>query len=117
MDCGATPWRSRAFDQQHPLSRLALGSSAASGQSPSRDRSPVASTAIGTAKYGHGIELLETFVDRDRFRGTCYRAAGWWHVGATTGRSRNDVDQTMRVPVKDIYLRPLSPDWRRRLCA
>ena len=69
------------------------------------------------AKYAHPIELLETFVDRDRFRGTCYRAAGWLHVGATTGRSRNDVDQTLRVPVKDIYLRPLSANWRRRLCA
>ena len=70
-----------------------------------------------TAKYGHGIELLETFVDRERFRGTCYRAAGWVHVGATAGRSRNDRDQTLSVPVKDIYLRPLFPDFRRRLCA
>ena len=69
------------------------------------------------AKYGHGLELLETFVDRDRFRGTCYRAAGWIHVGATTGRSRNDVDQTLRVPVKDLYVLPLVPDSRRRLCA
>jgi hypothetical protein len=68
------------------------------------------------AKYGHGIELLETFVDRARFRGTCYRAAGWVQVGATTGRSRNDRDQTLSVPVKDIYLRPLFPDFRRRLC-
>jgi len=67
-------------------------------------------------KYGHGIELLETFVDRERFRGTCYRAAGWSPVGATTGRSRNDRDQTLSVPVKDIYLRSLSPDFRRRLC-
>ena len=70
-----------------------------------------------TAKYGQGIDLLETFVDRERFRGTCYRAAGWCRVGTTTGRSRNDVDQTLQVPVKDIYLRPLSADWRRRLCA
>ncbi len=69
------------------------------------------------AKYGHGIALLETFVDRTRFRGTCYRAAGWLHVGATSGRSRNDVDQTLSVPVKDIYLRPLAADFRRRLCA
>jgi hypothetical protein len=68
-------------------------------------------------KYGHGIEVLETFVDRARFRGTCYRAAGWLHVGATVGRSRNDRDQTLSVPVKDIYLRPLSPDCRGRLCA
>ena len=70
-----------------------------------------------TSKYGHGIELLETFLDRERFRGTCYRAAGWLHVGATTGRSRNDRDQTLSVSIKDIYLRPLSPDFRRRMCA
>ena len=68
-------------------------------------------------KYGHPIELLETFVDQERFRGTCYRAAGWRHVGATTGRSRNDVDNTLRVPVKDIYVLPLTDDFRRRLCA
>lgn len=67
-------------------------------------------------KYGHDIEVLETFVDRSRFLGTCYRAAGWVHVGATTGRSRNDRDFTLSVPVKDIYMRPLSPDFRRRLC-
>jgi hypothetical protein len=67
-------------------------------------------------KYGHGIDLLETFVDREGFRGTCYRAAGWVPVGATAGRSRNDRDQTLAVPVKDIYLRPLFPDVRRRLC-
>jgi hypothetical protein len=67
------------------------------------------------AKYGHPIELLETFVDRERFRGTCYRAAGWRHVGATTGRSRNDVNNSLRVPVKDIYLLPLCEDFRRRL--
>jgi hypothetical protein len=68
------------------------------------------------AKYGHDIELLETFVDRERFRGTCYRAAGWRHVGATAGRSRNDRDQTLSVPVKDLYVQPLFPDFRRRLC-
>jgi hypothetical protein len=68
-------------------------------------------------KYGHPIHLLETFVERDRFRGTCYRAAGWTHVGATAGRSRNDRDQTLSVPVKDIYLRPMCSDFRRRLSA
>ena len=68
-------------------------------------------------KYGHRIHLLETFVERDRFRGTCYRAAGWTHVGATAGRSRNDVYATLSVPVKDIFLYPLSADFRRRLCA
>lgn len=68
-------------------------------------------------KYGHPIHLLETFVERERFRGTCYRAAGWTHVGATAGRSRNDVDQTLSVPVKEIFLYPLHSDFRGRLLA
>ena len=68
-------------------------------------------------KYGHPIHMIETFVQRDRYRGTCYRAAGWTHVGATTGRSRNDVHATMSVPVKDVYVHPLHPDFRGRLCA
>jgi hypothetical protein len=66
-------------------------------------------------KYGHPIELLETFVDRARFRGTCYRAANWVHVGATRGRSRQDRTHSLQVPVKDIYLYPLRPDFRERL--
>jgi len=66
-------------------------------------------------KYGHTIHLLETFVERDRFRGTCYRAAGWKHVGATTGRSRNDVHSNMSVPVKDVFLHPLCVDFRKKL--
>ena len=67
-------------------------------------------------KYGHPIHLLETFVERQRFRGTCYRAAGWTHVGATVGRSRNDVHGTLKVPIKDIFLYPLTAVFRGRLC-
>lgn len=67
-------------------------------------------------KYAHPIHLLETFVERQRFRGTCYRAAGWTHVGATVGRSRNDVHAQLSVPIKDIYLYPLGADFQRRLC-
>jgi len=55
-------------------------------------------------KYGHGLEALETFVERDRFAGTCYRAANWQWVGTTRGRSRQDRDHTSTVPLKDIYL-------------
>ena len=68
-------------------------------------------------RYGHPIHLIETFVQRDRYRGTCYRAAGWKHVGATVGRSRNDRDQTLSVPVKEIFLYPLHSDFRGRLLA
>jgi hypothetical protein len=68
-------------------------------------------------KYGHLIHLVETFVERDRFQGTCYRAAGWRRVGLTTGRSRNDKDFQLQVPTKAIYLKPLTADFRRRLAA
>jgi hypothetical protein len=67
-------------------------------------------------KYGHPVHLVETFVERERFAGTCYRAAGWVRVGATTGRSRNG-PQAPQGPVKEVYLRPLRADFRRRLCA
>ena len=67
-------------------------------------------------KYGHPVYLLETFVERDRFRGTCYRAANWTCVGKTMGRSRQDRYTTMKVPVKDIYLYPLSKRFRGVLC-
>ena len=68
-------------------------------------------------KYGHPIALLETFVDRSRFRGTCYRAANWQCVGQTQGRSRQDRYANMSVPIKDIYLYPLSPKFRQELKA
>jgi hypothetical protein len=67
-------------------------------------------------QYGHPVHLLETFVDRERFKGTCYRAANWTCVGQTQGRSRQDRARELRVPIKDIYLYPLSGRWREQLC-
>jgi len=55
-------------------------------------------------KYRHGLRWLETFVERDRFAGTCYQAANWRCVGETKGRSRQDRSHQMAVPVKAIYL-------------
>lgn len=66
-------------------------------------------------KYGHGLVLLETFVEEARFRGTCYRAANWIRVGRTTGRTRNDRDHTLQTPVKSICLYPLRRSFRREL--
>lgn len=66
-------------------------------------------------KYGHGIVLLETFVERDRFAGTSYKAANWIRLGETTGRSRQDRHYTLHVPVKDVYVYPLCHDFRREL--
>jgi len=69
------------------------------------------------AKYGHPVHALETFVDRDRFKGTCYRAANWLRLDSTQGHTRNDCNHCLRATVKDVYLYPLSPDFRRELCA
>jgi hypothetical protein len=66
-------------------------------------------------KYGHPIYLLETFVEQERFLGICYQAANWICVGQTKGRSRNDRYSTLRVPIKDIYLCPLSKRFREAL--
>jgi len=55
-------------------------------------------------KYGHGLHWLETFVESGRFAGTCYRAANWRWVGQTRGRSRQDQQHTLQVPVKAVYL-------------
>lgn len=68
------------------------------------------------AKYRHSVYLVETFVEQDRFKGTCYRAANWICVGQTKGRTRNDRYTTLHVPIKDIYLYPLTTDFREKLC-
>lgn len=67
-------------------------------------------------KYGHPIHMVETFVEQDRFKGTCYKAANWICVGQTKGRSRQDRYQDLSVPVKDIYLYPLTKNFRQALC-
>ena len=68
-------------------------------------------------RYGHPLHALETFVERPRFKGTCYQAANWMRLGATQGRTRNDRDWSIRSSVKDVYVYPLTPDFRRELCA
>jgi len=67
------------------------------------------------AKYGHPLYMLETFVERDRFHGTCYRAANWIHVGKTTGRGRNSTSVEAVLPIKDVYVYPLAKDFREFL--
>jgi hypothetical protein len=69
------------------------------------------------AKYGQGIVLLESFVERPRFAGAVYRAANWQRVGVTAGRTRQDRHTCLQVPIKDIYLDPLSGSFREALQA
>ena len=69
------------------------------------------------ARYGPRPLLLETLVDATRFRGTCYRAANWIHVGQTTGRGRMDREhQKHGAAFKDIYIYPLIHDVQHQLC-
>jgi hypothetical protein len=67
-------------------------------------------------RYGLSPLLVESFVERARFRGSCYRAGNWHCVGQTRGRGRQDARHRCAVPVKDIYLYPLHSQWRERLC-
>jgi hypothetical protein len=67
--------------------------------------------------YGYRPLLLETLVDAQRFRGTCYRAANWIRVGQTQGRGRMDREhRTEGLAPKDIYLYPLCRNVQRKLC-
>lgn len=68
-------------------------------------------------RYGYRPVLLETFVQSDRFRGTCYKAANWIHVGHTTGRGKLDVTHQCAIPVKAIWLYPLTRHFQRALTA
>jgi hypothetical protein len=66
-------------------------------------------------KYSDQPALVETFVDRSRFRGVCYRAANWIHLGVTTGRGRQDRNHACQAGVKDIFVYPLQPNFREVL--
>ena len=69
------------------------------------------------ALYGHPVHYLETFVDPERFRGTCYRAANWQMLGLTTGRGKDDLTHRPNRSCKQVLGLPLHPDFRRRLGA
>ena len=60
--------------------------------------------------------LAETFVDPERYAGTCYKAAGWIELGATAGFGRHGDDYYVAHDrPKRLWLRPLTPDARERL--
>jgi hypothetical protein len=68
------------------------------------------------ARFGYRPVMLETLVDAARFRGTCYRAANWIHVGQTTGRGRMDREHKAQgQAIKNIYVYPLVRDARQLL--
>lgn len=65
--------------------------------------------------YSHPVYYLETFVDTERFRGTCYRAANWIYLGKTTGRGKNDHTKKPNRSLKAVYGYPLIKDFRKKL--
>ena len=66
--------------------------------------------------YAHDLALVETFVEKNRFHGTCYRAANWFAIGETVGRGRNDRHNNNFLPIKQVYLYPLDRHFRQRCC-
>jgi len=68
-------------------------------------------------RWGYEPLLLETFVDPAHYSGTCYRAAGWTELGRTTGQGLRRKGQAYTSTPKLIYVKPLSKDFRERLCA
>jgi hypothetical protein len=68
-------------------------------------------------RYGYRPVLLETFVEKDRFAGTCYRAANWIFLGHTRGRGKLDRTNACTLPIKSIWVLPLSQKFREILTA
>lgn len=66
--------------------------------------------------YNHPLHYLETFIDQERFHGTCYRAANWIHLGQTTGRGKNDQTHKVNRSIKGVWGYPLSKAFRSHLC-
>jgi len=67
--------------------------------------------------YAHPVHLLETFVDSERFAGTCYRAANWVMLGYTTGRGKNDLTHKPNRSLKQVLAYPLHRRFRELLRA
>ncbi len=67
------------------------------------------------AVYQQPAYILKTFVEKDRFRGTCYKAANWICVGQTKGTSKRGHDHLVHGKVKDVFLYPLRKDFREKL--
>lgn len=63
-------------------------------------------------RYGYAPVLLETFVDVNKYRGTCYQGANWIRLGETVGRGRMDRHKQYLSTPKTIYVYPLVADFR-----
>ena len=78
-------------------------------------RSRFPKTSARCRIYGHPIYFLETFVDPERFRGTCYRAANWVVLGKTTGRGKQCNRYVPNRSIKEVLGYPLAKQFRELL--
>lgn len=67
--------------------------------------------------YHHRLQLLESFVDIERFRGTCYRAANWRCLGRSQGRGTKAKHGQPDCSIKELWVYPLGQHFRQRLLA
>jgi hypothetical protein len=65
--------------------------------------------------YAHPVYLLETFIDPERYRGTCYRAANWVTLGRTTGRGKDDLTHKPNRSIKEVLALPVHRRFRALL--
>jgi hypothetical protein len=63
-------------------------------------------------RYNIRPVLMESFVQKNRFAGTCYKAANWINVGETKGRGKLGPSRKISVPIKDIWIYPLNKKFR-----
>lgn len=68
-------------------------------------------------RWGFCPVLLETFVDPQRYRGSCYKAANWRYLGMTTGLGLVRKGKSYRTSAKKIFVKPLVKEYRQRLCS
>jgi hypothetical protein len=67
--------------------------------------------------YQHPIWLLESFVDVERFKGTCYRAANWQCLGRSLGHGTKSTSKQKNTSIKELWIYPLSRNFRQHLLA
>ncbi|MDX2513390.1 MAG: DUF4338 domain-containing protein, partial [Desulfobacterales bacterium] len=66
--------------------------------------------------YGHPVYRIETFVDTEKYRGTCYKADNWICVGQTTGQGKLSKSRQPLLSKKAVYVYPMTKNFRRELC-
>ncbi|MDI3547425.1 MAG: hypothetical protein PWR10_1077 [Halanaerobiales bacterium] len=66
-------------------------------------------------RYNYEPVLMETFVDEEKYQGTCYRAANWIYLGKTKGRGRQDRYTEYLSTPKLIFVYPLVKEFRSYL--